>query len=426
MLNITQKNGKLAEADMSAEKSMFKILHCSMALTFGGEQKQLAKILTYIDRKHFQPIVCCIRKFGYVEPTIQKLASKFICLQMVNRYNLPGEVWKLRRVVKENDIGLIVTGIFGSEFSPLLTAMITRVPAVVFLTTTYDLKARSAAESGSLVLYWKSRVFYMVHAVLARLVNVRYIAYSETIKESAVKNLRLPPKSISIIPLGQDPNKFDAGSLPPDTITGLKEKLGLIGAYPILLNVARLSAVKGQKDLLEAMPEVLKHLPNARLLIAGDGTSEFTQELVNVRDKLGLQGHAQLLGHRDDIAALLHICDMFVLSSYYEGLPGSVIEAMAAAKPVVAFDIPSVRELIKDGNTGILVGERNTGQLAKSIVHLAEHPDTARQMGKRAQQIVLQKFDIRQNVKLLEAIFIRMLVHTPSEMKTKRSYVESN
>ncbi len=394
----------------SSGKSIFKILHCSMALTVGGEQKQLAKILNYLDREHFQSIVCCIRRFGYVEPTIRDQASKFICLQVGSRYNLLGEVRRLRRVIREHDIDLIVTGIFGSDFSPLLAALITRVPVVAFLTTTYDPRARSAAANGSIILYWKSRIFFMIHAMLARLVNVRYIAYSETIKESAIKNLHLPPERISIVPLGQDPDQFDAGQLPRDTMTRLKDELGLNGAYPILLNVARLSAVKGQKDLLEVMSQVLERFPRTKLLIAGNGESQFTQELVSLRDHLSLQEHVQLLGHRDDIAALLHISDMFVFSSYYEGLPGSVIEAMAAGKPVVAFDIPSIRELVEDGNTGILVRERNIVLFAESVAQLAEHPDTARNMGERAQQIVQSKFDIRQNVKGLEAIFKRMLV----------------
>jgi len=216
-----------------------------MALTFGGEQIQLSQILSHIDRERFQSIVCCIRRFGYVAPMIRDLASKFICLQVGSRYNLLGEVLRLRRVIKEHDIDLIVTGIFGSNFSPLLAAWLTRVPVVAFLPTTYDLRARSAAEGGSAVLYWKSRVFYIAHAILARLVKVHYIAYSETIKESAIKNLHLPPESISIIPLLLDPNEFDARVLPRETATRLKDELGLNGTYPILLNVARLSAVKG-------------------------------------------------------------------------------------------------------------------------------------------------------------------------------------
>ncbi len=404
---------------VSSENSTFKILHCSVALTPGGEQRQLAKRLRYIDGKRFQSVVCCIRRYKHVETTIQNLASKFICLQVGSRYNLWGEVFRLRRVIKEQYIDLIVTGIFGSEFSPLLAALITRVPAVAFLTTTYELGVRSAAASRRAILYWKSRVCYIVHAVLARLADVHYIAYSETIKESAIKNLHLPRERISIIPLGVNPEEFDARSLPQDTAIRLKNELGLQRAYPVLLNVARLAAVKGQRDLLEAMPRVLESFPRARLLIAGDGTGKFKQELSSLRDRLNLQGHVQLLGHRDDIAALLHISDIFVLSSYYEGLPGSIIEAMAAAKPVVAFDIPSVRELVKDGNTGILARERNIVLLAESIVRIAEHPDTARDMGERARHIARTKYDIRQNIRELEALFKRVLIRPSGQDKNQ-------
>ncbi len=394
---------------VTSEKEKLRILHCSIALTFGGEQKELVKILSYIDRKRFQSIVCCVRKFGYIEHTILDLASKFICLRVRSRFNLPGEVRRLRQVIKRDKIDLIVTGLFGSEFSPLLTALITRVPAVVFLTTTYDPRERSIAANGSAVLYWKSRLSYIVHAILSRLIKVQYIAYSQTIKKSAVKNLHLRPEKISIVPLGLNPDEFNTVSRPRDTTTRLKDELGLPGAYPILLNVARLSSVKGQKDLLKVMPRILGRFPSAKLLIAGGGTSQFTQELTSLLENLGLQRNVILLGHRDDIPDLLNISHIFVFTSYYEGLPGSVIEAMAAGKPVVAFDIPSIRELIKDGNTGILVRGRNITLFADSVIHLAEHPDTARNIGEQARQIVQNNLDIRQNIKKLEEIFKRMV-----------------
>jgi glycosyltransferase involved in cell wall biosynthesis len=391
------------------EKSTFKILYCSIALTVGGEQTQLVKRLKYIDRTRFQSIVCCVRLYKYVEPAIQNLASKFLCLQVRGRYNLLGEVYKLRRAIKEHNIDLVVTGIFGSDFSPLLAALVARVPAVAFLTTTYDLGARSTAASGSVILYWKSRIFFIIHAILARLIKIHYIAYSDTIKESAAENLHLPRERISIIPLGLNPDEFDAGSLPQDTTIRIKDELGLNSAYPVLLNVARLSPVKGQKELLESMPQILAHFPQAVLLIAGGGPAQFTQELAGLRDSLGLAGHVQLLGHRSDIAALLHISEIFVLTSYYEGLPGSVIEAMAAGKPVVAFDIPAIRELVRDGDTGILVRERKPAYFAGSIIQLAEHPEAARQMGEQAQRLVRAKYNIKQNIKGLEALYERML-----------------
>jgi glycosyltransferase involved in cell wall biosynthesis len=388
------------------EKATLKILHCSMALTFGGEQIQLSQILSHIDREHFQSIVCCIRRFGYVAPAIRDLASKFICLQVGSRYNLPGEVLRLRRVIKEHDIDLVVMGIFGSNFSPLLAAWLTRVPVVAFLPTTYDLKARSAGGGGT-ILYWKSRVFYMVHAVLARLIKVHYIAYSETIKESAVKNLHLPMARISIIPPLLDPNEFDARLLSQDTTSKLKDELGLNGAYPILLNVARLSAVKGQKDLLEVMPRVLERFARAKLLIAGDGPLQ--RELGEFRDRLNLHHEVLLLGRRDDVRALLHMADLFVFSSVYEGLPGAVIEAMAAGKSVVAFDIPALREIIIDGQTGTLIRGRDIDRLAEAVIHLTEHPEIAGAMGERAQHVVQERFDIRQSIRSLETIYEKVI-----------------
>jgi glycosyltransferase involved in cell wall biosynthesis len=102
--------------------------------------------------------------------------------------------------------------------------------------------------------------------------------------------------------------------------------------------------------------------------------------------------------------------DIFVFGSYYEGLPGSVIEAMAASKPIVAFDIPSVRELVRDGNTGILVRERDYSLFAASVIQLARDPDTARKMGERSQQLAESEFDIRQNIKELEALFEQILM----------------
>lgn len=384
------------------------ILYCSMALTFGGEQKQLGKILSGINQARYESVVCCIRNYSYVEERIKKFAGKFICLQMQNRYNILGEIWQLYKIIKKVRIDLIHTGVFGSDFSPLLAAMITRTPAVVFLTTTYDLEPRLVtAKCSREFLLWKMRVFYMIHGILARLIKVRYIAYSETIKESAVKNLHLPVKHVTILPLGQELDEFSVMKQKPTIL--VNDEFSLNGSYPILLNVARLSPVKGQTDLVKTMPLVLKHFPDAKLLIAGDGDMPIMQELLELRDSLGLKKHVHLLGRRDDIMALLNASDFFVFGSYYEGLPGAVIEAMAAGKPVVAFDIPSLKEVVQDQYNGFLVNERNVEKFAEAVIQLAKHPEIAREIGSRGREIVSERFDIRKNINSLESIYEKML-----------------
>ena len=105
----------------SIKTSTFNIMYYSVALTFGGEQKQLVKIFSHLNGKYFQPVVCCMRPFDYVEQMILDLAYKFICLKEPNRYNIFREIKRIRGIIKENSIDLVYMGIFGSgsEFTPL-------------------------------------------------------------------------------------------------------------------------------------------------------------------------------------------------------------------------------------------------------------------------------------------------------------------
>jgi len=391
------------------EKQISRVLFCSTALSFGGEQKLLGQILTHLDRARFRPTVCSLRPFEYVDPIIRNLCGEIICLQVPGPYNIFKAVTGLRRVIKKNKIDLLQMGIFGSEFSGLLSAMVTRTPAIALLTTTYDLNARLAASPGRGFFHrLKWRMIYLIHAILSRAINVRYIALSEEIKRSAIKNLYLPANKVAVIPLGLDPEDFSVGRLSLEAITRVKNSLSLNGAYPVLVNVARLAPVKGQKELLQAMPVILQKFPDARLLLAGDGP--LLDELGQLRDEIGLQKQVHLLGRRDDIGAILAAGDIFVFSSYYEGLPGAVIEAMAAGKPVVAFDIPALREVVHDNVSGILVNGRDVVKFASAVIRLAENHEVAIRMGSQARDSAKHQFDIKLNLKKLEEIYKVLLL----------------
>jgi glycosyltransferase involved in cell wall biosynthesis len=302
-------------------------------------------------------------------------------------------------------------GIFGHQFPGLLAAMSTGIPVVAMLESTYDLAARSQSVGGmSLAQQWKWRSLYAGLALIARVARIQFVALSEAVKQSAIQHLHLPSDQIVVIPLGLIPEESDETLLSDEAVRKVKSELGLNGAYPILLNVARLSPPKGQKELLRFMPQVLKRFPQAKLLVAGDGP--LLPELEWLRDNLGLREQVLLLGRRNDVRVLLSASDLFVFTSYYEGLPGAVIEAMSAGKPIVAFDIPSLRGVVQDGHSGVLVQERDVDKFAEAIANLAEHRDVARNMGERARLVVNKKYDIRQNMKSLEALYNQMLAQT--------------
>lgn len=403
-MNTVSISTGTSSSTIQDKNRVYRLLFCSTALSFGGEQKLLGLMLAHLDRERFHPVVCSLRRFGYVDPAILKSSNGILCLQVPGPYNILKAVKGLCRVIRKQKIDLLQVGIFGSEFAGLLAARVMRIPAIALLPTIYDLETRLAASPSKRRLQsWKWRAIYLTHGILARVMRVRYIALSDEIKRSALKNLHLPEKSVAVIPLGPNTEEFDTTQIVPETVINLKNELGLNGAYPVLLNVARLTPVKGQKELFKAMPRILKRFPGAKLLLAGDGP--LLTELTRLRDDAGLKNYVHLLGRRDDIAALLAASDIFVFSSYYEGLPGAVIEAMAAGKPVVAFDIPPLREVVRDKLTGILVSGRDAVDFAEAVIRMAENRREMQSMGEQARYIARSSFDIRSNFKKLEEIY---------------------
>lgn len=391
----------------------FKILYCSTALSFGGEQKLLGQILSHLNHEKFSSKVCSIRPYTHIDPPILASCSDINCLQAVGRFDIFKPINKLRHFLKMEKIDLIHTSIFGSELIVLLTSVITRIPVIAVLTTTYDRSTRLQANlSNRLRQSIKWWGICLLQGILSRIAKVKYIALSEEIKRSAQNNLHLPSNKVIVNPIGLKVDKFHSSKYSISYKENLKRTLGLLNAYPILINIARVSPVKGQRALLEIIPGVLSRFPNAKLLIVGDGPEY--DELVNQVDNHGLKNYVSLLGRRDDVAELLTISDFFVFSSFYEGLPAAVIEAMLAGKAVIAFDILPLRELIENHISGVLIEKRNIGQFADEIIRLADNPEEAQRLGKAAKRIAKKKYDITINIKNLEEVYDSMISHKPS------------
>jgi len=148
---------------------------------------------------------------------------------------------------------------------------------------------------------------------------------------------------------------------------------------PIVGNVAALVGHKGQKHLIEAARLVLPKVPDARFVIAGEG--ELRPALERQIKDHRLEKHVLLAGFRPDVLSLHKAFDIFVMSSVTEGLGTSLLDAMAAAKPIVATRTGGIPEVVVDGETGILVPPRDDDALADAIVRLLKDADLRRGMG---------------------------------------------
>ncbi len=157
----------------------------------------------------------------------------------------------------------------------------------------------------------------------------------------------------------------------------IMEKLGLRPDTCIVLTVGRFTEQKGHCYLIEAIPAVLEHAPNAHFVWVGVGPLE--QELRDRARELNLEADLSFLGHRDDVPAIMAASDLFVLPSIFEGLPLVVLEAMAAGVLVIGTRVCGMSEAIDDGVTGRLVEGANPAALAEGILEALRQPDlTAR------------------------------------------------
>jgi glycosyltransferase involved in cell wall biosynthesis len=191
----------------------------------------------------------------------------------------------------------------------------------------------------------------------------------------------------------------------------VRSELDIATTDVVVLFVGRLVREKGVLDLAEAAG--VADVPGLVYLIAGDALPSdrdpVTSELGRNPAVLALGGRWRQLGYRSDVERILNCADLLVLPSYREGLPRSVIEAMACGIPVVASDIPACRELVEPGETGLLVPVGEPAVLAAAIRQLASDPARRAAMGLAARRQAEARHDERMVIRRQLQVFERLL-----------------
>lgn len=352
-------------------------------LGVGGAEKSLLAILAHLN--NIEATVCSISTNLALRSDFEAIGATVYSLEQPR--SVPGwEAWRrLDALIRRERPDLLHTSGAYSGLMGRVVGRRLRIPVVAsFISESYT-RAHYAS------LPWRSRInlaiLHGAERMTARWVD-HVIANSETVRRTNAASIGIPLQKISVLYRGRDPQPFLAAA--PAHQAALKEVLHRAG--PRLVNVARLIPIKGQLELIRAMPLVLERHSEATLWIAGEG--HYRAQLVQAIADLELEDQVHLLGTVDTIPELLALSDLFVFASHFEGLPGAVIEAMLAGKPIVAVDTPVHRELIEHGRTGWLVPTRDSAALAAGILFALDHPDEAAAWARAAQADALATFSI--------------------------------
>jgi glycosyltransferase involved in cell wall biosynthesis len=190
----------------------------------------------------------------------------------------------------------------------------------------------------------------------------------------------------------------------------MKQQLGLEEAWPIVGCIGRLCEQKAQQYLVESIAFLREHYPQIRLLLVGEG--ELRSLLEQRIQELGLSSRVVLLGERADIADLLNVCDIYAMSSLWEGVGRALTEAMYWCLPIVATPVNGVTELISHEETGLLVPPRAPKALAAAIDRLASDRELAKQLGANAHQKASDLMDGRRMIVAIEELYERLIGRT--------------
>jgi glycosyltransferase involved in cell wall biosynthesis len=227
----------------------------------------------------------------------------------------------------------------------------------------------------------------------------RVIAVSEAARNFLIRAKGYRADKITVVPNGRDLSVFTPGR----AREAVRKELGLDRAVPLVAVVGRLEPQKGHAYLLDAWPAVTRELPDARLLVIGDG---------GLRDALADQARARgvadsvvFAGFRADVPRMLDAIDVLCLPSLYEGMPLTAIEASAMARPVVATAVDGTPEVIREGHTGRLVPPADSPALARALLDLLRDPEGARRLGRAGRDWALARFDLDRQVEATARVY---------------------
>ncbi len=296
----------------------------------------------------------------------------------------PGAVLRLARLIRTGRFDLVHMHTSHAHTLGTLAGMLSPETALI-VSRRVDFSVRKHA--GSILKY--------------KLPVDRYIAISEAVRDVLVKD-GISADRISVVHSGIDLSRFEHVE-----DRDLRGEFGLPEDAVVIGNLGALVDHKGHRYLLDAAPEVLDEHPEARFIICGEG--ELRGPLEEQRRRLGLEGHVLLPGFRPDVPELLNFFDIYAVPSHMEGLNTSLLDALAMRNPVAACAAGGIPEIVRDGETGLLVPPRDPERLADAIIELIEHPEQGREMGQAGRQLVEREFCVESMVAGTLEVYRRVL-----------------
>jgi glycosyltransferase involved in cell wall biosynthesis len=396
---------------INGSHSTLKILFVIDSLGTGGAERTLAEKLPHLRRLGLDTVVVGLR---HREQGVQTaLQQQGFDVRILTGRTFAGRVAALRRIIREERPDVIQTTLFHADLTGRLAAVGSSARVIGSLCNTdYD-KVRLHDPGHSALRF---RIAQFLDGWTARHLTDHICANSHAVKTAAIRDLRIAPEKVTVILEGRDPERL--GQANTQRKMAARAALGLEKDQIVLINVGRQDFQKAQRYLLEAVANLVAREPRLVLLVAGR-PGDASGDLDRLRDRLGLKDQVRFLGHREDVPELLAAADLFVFPSFYEGLPGAAVEAMALGLPIVASNIEPVREIVEEGRNAILVPPASAGELASAIDRILRDQMMGQAFGRRSREIFEEQFTLEPSILQMVEFYRQFVPATRKELTRK-------
>lgn len=337
-----------------------RILQVVNNLQYGGLEKLVIGLSAALNHGRHESLICCLESPGPMAADAQERGIPVRSLGKQPGFDL-GLILRLAKLMKQERIDVVHTHNMGPLLYGALAAKLAGCRAV--------LNTRHGRE-------WKQRPSFVWRW------NRAVVAISEDARTRLLASNRVDPRRVRVIANGIDLDRFA-----PATAGAQKPRQGMVFG-----TVARLAQEKDHATLLRAFATLGVSHPDAGLVIVGDG--ELRLQLERLAAQLGVSARVAFLGFQQDVAGCLQRFDCFVLSSVTEGISLTLLEAMAAAKPVIATRVGGNPEVVEEGVTGLLVPPSHPDALAAAMQRLLTDRGLAERMGQAGRARAQARFSL--------------------------------
>ncbi len=368
-----------------------RILHVITSLAVGGAQSHLLTVLKGLRDSYAMDVAYF--KDSDLAPQVADVADNLDRFGL-GRFPSPLELWRLVRQIKARRYAIIHTHLLKADVWGSLAGRAAGARVVV-----------SSKHNCEAVL--QNVGYGHVHGLLTRSTDI-VISVSSAVAEYIATTGHVQGPKIVVVHYGIE----DIDQSSPEAIDRARADLGIDQRAPLVICVARLDPQKDHETLLRAWKVVTSRISSARLVLVGGtqlGGDAYVGGLKQLTANLGIGDAVIFAGVRSDVGDLMAACDVFVMSSRWEGVGLVFLEAMRARRPVVATKVGGISEVVVDGETGYLVDAGDPAALASSLIELIEDRKTATVMGERGRARYEQRFSADQMLDKMSGLYAKLL-----------------